>query len=251
MDTNRPVILTGVASNWRAMSTWSADYLKQIAGDSPVTVRYAEEADFFRWFQTSGELTYLTMPFRNLIETVHDHPAERRYYMTEQALDKLSDDLVADVDFREYQIDLNPPLKPCLFMGRDVSMPLHYHANTEAVLAQLRGRKRVWLYPPDQSHFLYVRPWYGRTPFFSLVDARKPDLNRFPKFKRARAVEFTLDPGDMLFIPVQWWHLTQAIGFQLSLTQFWAADLRRWRFPTPGIRSAAALLARRARGVVG
>ena len=133
VEANRPVILTGVASRWHAASAWSAEYLNGVAGDAPVNVYFNEEADFHQWYQHSGKLIDIQMPLRELLKTVHDNPSERRYYMTMQALDTLSPDLVADVDFTTYQLDLDAPLRPCLFVGRDVSMPLHYHGNTDSI----------------------------------------------------------------------------------------------------------------------
>ena len=52
--------------------------------------------------------------------------------------------------------------------------------------------------------------------------------------KEAQAVEFTVHPGEILFIPVHWWHVTNVKGYQVSITYFWASDRKRWCFPSPG-----------------
>ena len=44
----------------------------------------------------------------------------------------------------------------------------------------------------------------------SPVDILNPDLERFPLFTRARRLECTLTPGDVLFMPAFWWHEVQS-----------------------------------------
>lgn len=44
----------------------------------------------------------------------------------------------------------------------------------------------------------------------SPVDITSPDLERFPLFPRARRVECTLKPEDVLFMPAFWWHEVQS-----------------------------------------
>ena len=44
----------------------------------------------------------------------------------------------------------------------------------------------------------------------SPVDIALPDLQRFPRFARARRVRCSLGPGDVLFMPAFWWHEVQS-----------------------------------------
>lgn len=234
VDQNRPVILTGLASQWRAAS-WTPDYLESVAGDSTVTAHYQEEANFHYWYQHLGQRQDRQMPFAELLDLLTREPPERRYYMTEHELEHVSPRLLEDVDVSRY---LDGAI-PMLFMGRDTYMPMHYHGATEAILCQLSGSKTITLYSPDQFSLLYPRRWYSRAPVFSQVDTRDPDLERFPKFTRARPMTFTLEPGEILFIPVHWWHVTGVEGFQISMTCFWKAKMSCYTFPAPGLQTVA------------
>ena len=243
VDRNTPVILTGVATKWPAYSDWTPDCLKSIAGDSIVTAHYNDNANFHEWYMKPEEREDRKIKFGELLDALVGDPPDSRLYMTEHELGVVSPKLLEDVDFSDYLTDI-APFEPLLFLGRDTCMPMHYHGHTEAFLCQLQGSKRINLYSPDQHSLLYARPWYQPSPLFSEINGRQihegnPNYDRFPKFRRARPLEFVLEPGEMLFIPVHWWHLTSVSGFQVSVTHFWKARMKSWRFPTPGLQVLA------------
>lgn len=238
VDKNRPVILTGVASEWPARTKWTAEYLAEVGADSPVTVHFNDHGNFHDWYTTSARTRVdQRVPFRELVRLLSDEK-DARYYMTEHELRKVSPRLLEDIDLSAY-IDQDGPFEVLLFLGCDTCMPLHYHGTTEAMLCQLYGEKEVTLFGPSEWSRLYPRPWFGHAPLFSQVDGSKPDLGRFPRYDDAEGLRFTLHPGEILFIPVHWWHLTRVEGFQVSVTQFWKAELSNWRFPNPGLQVIA------------
>ncbi len=237
-DTNTPVILTGVTDHWPAMTKWTPEYLKRVAGDSIITVHYDEGGDFHRWYTNPRKRIDRHIPFRELLDLLTKDPQGPRYYMTEHEVSRVSPELVKDVDFSRY-IDPGSIYEPLLFLGRDTCMPLHYHGTTEGFLCQVQGSKEVILYGPDQFAKLYARPWYAKAPLFSEVDGRNPDLARFPKFGDAVPLRFRLEPGETLYIPVHWWHFTRVQGYQISVTHFWKARLQNWTFPAPGFQVCA------------
>lgn len=234
---NRPVILTGVATDWPAMKRWSPEYFKRVAGDSKIVVHYNDGGNFHEWYVNKQRREDRHIPFGELVDLLGT-PEGVRYYMTEHEIDKISEELALDVDFREYIIP-NDVFHPMLFLGRDTCMPLHYHGTTEALLCQLHGSKRVRLYEPGQFELLYPGTWFGDAPLFSRVNGMDPDLERYSRFAEAKPLDFRLEPGEILFIPVHWWHLTNVEGYQVSVTQIWRASVRQWTFPRPGLQMAA------------
>ena len=242
-ECNRPVIVTGVSPEWGAMKHWDLDYLKSVAGDSLVTVHYDSDANFTRWYLSDPEdRDDRQIPFGELLSLLQEESG-RCYYMTEHSLKDISPRLAEDVDLSGL-VDLEPPWEPLLFVGRDTCMPMHYHGTTEAVLCQLIGTKKITLVAPGDSPYLYARPWYAQSPLFSRVDGRSvqagnPDYSRWPKLEKAELIQFTLHPGEILFIPVHWWHLTSVPDFQVSMTCFWSSKFRRWTFPSPGLQVCA------------
>ncbi len=231
IDRGRPVILRGVTDGWPAMEKWGPDYFRAVAGDSMVRVPYQDHADFFTWFNQPGRVE-LRMRFGELVDRLTGGDPDPRYYLTEQPLANVSRELLADVDLSQYVGDV----EPAMFMGKHTFMPCHYHGHTEALLCQLRSDKEVTLFSPKDWRRLYAHPWYTERYQFSQVDPRNPDLERFPKFADAQPYTFTLHEGEVLYIPVHWWHTTGCAEFNFNITFFWPSKLKRFHFPTPGIQ---------------
>jgi ribosomal protein L16 Arg81 hydroxylase len=84
-------------------------------------------------------------------------------------------------------------------------------------MAQVYGRKKVTFVPSSQLQYVY-----NETSYYSEVDVENPNYERFPLFKKARRLEATVGPGDMLLVPVGWWHHMRAldISISVSLTNF-------------------------------
>jgi ribosomal protein L16 Arg81 hydroxylase len=56
--------------------------------------------------------------------------------------------------------------------------------------------------------------------FSEIGDVKDPgiDLTRHPKLAKIRFHEFIVNPGDILFIPIGWWHQVTALDFSVSVT---------------------------------
>mmetsp|Transcript_3780 Transcript_3780/g.5289 ORF Transcript_3780/g.5289 Transcript_3780/m.5289 type:complete len:294 (+) Transcript_3780:36-917(+) len=94
------------------------------------------------------------------------------------------------------------------FLHKDV-------CETHAFSMQLFGAKRFTLYPPNNSTFLYPQPpTYCRS---ALPQAgRNINLEMFPMFASARPFSFVLEPGDLFFLPRNFWHSTRPEPTQLT-----------------------------------
>ncbi|MCL6650493.1 MAG: cupin-like domain-containing protein [Chloroflexi bacterium] len=62
--------------------------------------------------------------------------------------------------------------------------------------AQILGRKRWWLFPPEQGHLLEEVEEEG--------DAFPLDPERFSGLAQARPLEAVVEPGEILFTPSMW-----------------------------------------------
>jgi hypothetical protein len=89
----------------------------------------------------------------------------------------------------------------------------------------IAGRKRFTLFPPDTLPFLYVGALEGSGygPTMSVVHPLEPDPLRYPLYAEAmaRAVAVDLHPGDVLYLPANWWHYVESFGFNFSANYWW------------------------------
>lgn len=104
--------------------------------------------------------------------------------------------------------------------------PLHYDSG-DGTLIQLHGIKKAVLFPPAQTKNLYPFPVRRRgiAPWFSRVYVDKPDFDAFPRLAEAleQKIEVLLAPGEVLFIPANWWHEVSALSddYVCSVNRFW------------------------------
>jgi hypothetical protein len=246
---NEPVILSGAARDFPALG-WTRQTLAAELGELPI--RYKESrshrhpdfgaASLGEMFKTS-QGTFAE--FLELIST--GEAAERARYL-----------FTGDEQFvmrrRDGTTELNQALAPLLrdapipplfppehlytvwgwFSGPGVRTSLHYDNNgCHNLNAQLLGRKECLLFAPEELE---------RVPLFersenpatncSAIDVDAPDLARFPEFASAGALTGTLEPGDLLFIPVHYLHSFRHFGeLNANLNYWWKPD----RAPTDPI----------------
>mmetsp|Transcript_49977 Transcript_49977/g.154454 ORF Transcript_49977/g.154454 Transcript_49977/m.154454 type:complete len:528 (+) Transcript_49977:57-1640(+) len=103
------------------------------------------------------------------------------------------------------------------------------HADpSENLLVVVSGRKTFQLLPPWEADCLYCSaklPLNSCVPPFLRPDAMPPDVGeRFPEYRHARPMIVELEAGDMLYLPIFWWHgVTGGEGRNMILN--WWSDM--------------------------
>ena len=130
---------------------------------------------------------------------------------------------------------------PRLWFGpKGSATPLHYDSR-DNLICQYIGTKRLMLYPPSQIPWLYTRSY---APAGSgVADPRRSDLKKYPLFARAKAVEVTLNAGEVLYLPKKWAHFVVNVETSL-MVNFWPEYTRAQDF-TIRLRAKAASMKRR------
>ncbi|MEJ8845368.1 cupin-like domain-containing protein [Variovorax rhizosphaerae] len=215
MHTNRPVVLTNVASDWPAMRNWTPEHFKKRFGSQPVAIGYDRN-----------------MPFDTFIDQVlESSPEKPGPYMYRSFLHEVLPELLPDVipqnKFafpRRYAspLMLEKWRRPdgylkLLIGGVGSKFPvMHYDGeNAHAAITEIYGDKEFIVYPPEDGQYLYPKKFFQN---HSMVDDPvMMDLERFPLLAKATQYRTTLKPGDMIFVPAKWWHAARALSTSISV----------------------------------
>jgi hypothetical protein len=236
LGSKQPLVLRGVAASWplvnagRESPRAARDYLLRFYRQATVGVFLGQpevEGRFFYNEDLSGlnfkpALIKLDTVLDEIVRHV-DAAAPPALYVGSTSIDTALPDFRRDNDFNFGQRD---PLASIWISNRSRIAAHHDLPDNLACVAV--GRRRFTLFPPDQLENLYIGP-IDFTPAgqpISLVDFRKPDFARFPKFAaalaQARVAE--LGPGDAIFIPSLWWHHIESLEAMNVLVNYWWRD---------------------------
>jgi hypothetical protein len=211
---SRPVILKGGVRDTVAARTWTPEWFAQTYPTlrvpiaigprrSIATVRYMEMRTFVKEMGTARVHMYLRQYdiFTLLSELVRSLP--------EPSLCPRDRALVRN-----------------FWMGANTLQPLHYDSHWRIVgtcnlFSQIYGTKKIVLASPDQTPFLYERRGEQSDYHLSQVDIDAPDFERFPLLRRATLWFGEVEAGDLLFVPLDYWHFMQSLGPSISVSLWW------------------------------
>ncbi|KAJ8386187.1 hypothetical protein AAFF_G00176110 [Aldrovandia affinis] len=217
----KPVILKGVIDHWPAFKDhcWSIDYLRTVAGCRTVPVEVGSRYTDEEWSQTLVTVN----EFIDSYILGKEEGGHVGYLAQHQLFDQIPE-LKEDIRIPDYcclgegeedDITINAWFGPAGTVS-----PLH-HDPQNNFLAQVVGRKYIRLYSPGESDKLY--PHQSQLLHnTSQVDVGSPDVARFPDFVKAPYQECILNPGEVLFIPVQYWHYVRSLDLSFSVSFWWS-----------------------------
>ncbi|HVX18065.1 MAG TPA: cupin-like domain-containing protein [Acidimicrobiales bacterium] len=229
---NQPLVLTDMLNDWPAMAHWGPAYFKKVAGDAIVEVQQGRASDPL--YERNLDHHRTSMALSDYVDLVTSVGESNDCYMVANnknldpggPLEVLLDDIV------QFPGLLDPAkAKGQVFLWYGPAgtvTPLH-HDVANILLCQVTGRKAIRLISPSQTPLLY-----NDIGVFSAVDAAAPDLDRFPSYREVQPVEFVLEPGEVLFIPVGWWHTVRSLepSISVSFTNFAFPNTFEWTHPT-------------------
>ena len=177
----------------------------------------------------NGRKHHSELRFADYIDMVYSGKVTNDYYMVaNSAFFQRPEAQPLLKDFTAFPEYLNPATasrQSFLWYGPAGTVtPLH-HATSNILMAQVVGTQAYRLIPASQWHYVY-----NSNGVFSDVDCERPDLVRHPKFRDATVIDVVLRPGDVLFIPVGWWHHVRAldISMTVSFTNFVFPNQYTW-----------------------
>ncbi len=205
----RPVVLRGLWKQYPAYSKWTADFISESLGDAEVGLYSSTQSDPGKTLTTPTT----RMKFSDYMRLIRREPTDLRLFLF--PVFKYKPELLKDFGYPD--ITRGYIKLPFMFFGPTGSITrMHQDIDMSNVfLTQFEGRKRVVLFPPDQSRLLYKLPFNVH----STVDIDHPDYQTYPGLAYAEGMTAVLEYGDTLFMPSGYWHHIEYLegGFGLSI----------------------------------
>jgi lysine-specific demethylase 8 len=236
----QPVVITNKISHWPALKKWTPEYFKN---------RYSQETIYLMDCRASTKLTYLESHIQHdLIKTRMGEFVDmlnrgEQGYAIAESIDFMEEheELLDDMDqYRPFHCTEEPEASRYMalwFSPKDSLTGLHIDKG-EGHLFQLYGTKIVRLFGPDQTKYLYeddiekldalevsesitkddldLLKNYVR---FSKVNPFSPNYEDYPLFETAKGLEVVIKPGDVLYIPMGWWHTVKSLETSISVSK--------------------------------
>ncbi|HLI66631.1 MAG TPA: DUF6065 family protein [Caulobacteraceae bacterium] len=212
---NRPVILTGEMAGWPALALWTPDYLAKTVGAQEIEYQGGRAAN--PRFEEDKERHRRRAPFDAFIAMIEGDGAGNDAYMTAYNWAGNAKALAAlDADLGHLDRFLDRSSAGMMWIGPAGTLTSLHHDLTNNLIAQVRGRKRLKIVPAAQAGRLYNH----RHTFSEIadLDAVAHDGARYDRLNGAHVYELELAPGEIVFMPVGWWHQVTALDFSVTVT---------------------------------
>lgn len=209
--TNTPCMILNIPDEWEAMRTWSFDNFMErfgntkfiIASGSHVRLKYKYYYD------------YMNSP-RHRRDDIQFYIFDWRFGDRDKKTKILVDEYEIPEWFTENLMDClteeeRPPYRWLIMGPERTGSSLHVDPfATSAWNTLITGKKRWILFPPgtfkpgefDTSKIGAL--WY---------------MAEYPKYKHIKHFDIIQKPGDTLFVPSDWWHVTLNLEDSIAITQ--------------------------------
>lgn len=218
-DVQKPVVIRDLSKDWPALNKWNWEYFKSIVGDQQVGIYNNVKSDAYTPINKADDYT----SFGEYIDMIKSGPAAWRIFLFN--IFSHAPQLTKDFTWPDHLMKGFVKRVPMLFVGGQGSIThMHFDIDLSHILhIQFVGRKRVLLFPYEEQHKLYRKPFevLSLADFSNYWDPERSKINyeEFPALKDANGYEIILEHGDTLFMPGGYWHHMEYLesGFAMSL----------------------------------
>jgi hypothetical protein len=219
-----PVVICGAMEGWPEYRRWTPEHLVSLLGSTPVTIARSPSRNYFD--PETGTLyeKNATLPFDRFADEVFGRKVDGGglylKFVSVDDLPALKREVTVPTCMRTRLRSSN------FWIGSRGNVTRCHYDLDDNLLCQVRGSKFIKLFPADQLARMYPRSPLSKKSNFSRVDVMAPDLARYPRFARAESFETTLHAGEILYIPVHWFHYVESLDPSISINHWFEVDLR-------------------------
>ena len=208
----RPVIIENLAKGWDAYEKWNIEYFQEHAGDQTVPLYNSEPT---KGNQNSAA-PVMEMKLYDYLELIKKEPTDLRIFFY-NILDNMPE-LLKDIKYPDLGLKFFKRL-PVMFFGGGGSRVLpHYDMDlSDLIHFHFQGHKRVTLFSPEQTKYLYKVPFAVHN--LESIDMDNPDFSKYPALQKIEGILAEMKHGDGLYMPSGYWHYIKYLdgGFSITL----------------------------------
>ena len=220
-----PLIITGIVEKWNFIKKLYPENLKKkkikiklnnsVIEQNETKIIYKTLEEYFNWIKELEK----NKNEKQIEKIVKEKMLNVYYAENEQLLNDLN--ILNQV--KEETSSLLPPFSLVntypLWIGHSHSRTgLHYDTDYRNLLCQIYGKKRIFLFSPNQSKYMYPSDKFDNGSVCSQVDFWNIDEKKFPDFNKSSYIEIILYPGQIISIPPYWWHAIENIGTNVAIS---------------------------------
>jgi hypothetical protein len=237
-----PVVICGAIDEWPALKLWTPQWLKAKFGETPFPMRLSDD-EFVEFFHNAEKgrhplgrnwriielqnFKFALVPVREYVDLVVSPPADRVVpyfgnvpFEHPLALEsEIFQSLRKDFALPNYFPQSESESVRFWFSAPKQRSTIH-NDNYDNLNAQVYGKKRFLLFSPEQHRYLYAQK-LNPACWISPIQPDEPELDAFPEFRNAEALEVALEPGEILYIPKFWWHMATSLDVCINVNR-WA-----------------------------
>ena len=214
---NRPVILAGEMQEWPALTLWTPEYLRRAVGSRMVEFQGGRTKN--ERFEMQKDLHRTSAPFEQFLDLITASGGNDAYitaYNCERNHDALS---VLNKDVRPLDKFLSGAgafPNGMMWIGPAGTVTSLHHDVTDNFIAQVVGRKRFKIVPAADVGKLYNH----KHVFSEVPNLEDPALDRarYSLLDQIRVYDVTIMPGEIMYMPLAWWHQVHAVDFSVTIT---------------------------------
>ncbi|XP_076323057.1 HSPB1 associated protein 1 isoform X1 [Tachypleus tridentatus] len=223
-----PVVFKGMIESWKCRS-WLAEDWIEACQDLKFNFRVALKGEP-RW---ERDADYIRCSLQEFYDWVNEtackesllasyNPSTHWCYSSYNYMSKVFESIphiLQVVDWKTFGFENRQGKESTFWVGSSgAHTPCHQDTYGCNLVAQVCGRKRWVLFPPEDVANLYpTRIPYEESSIFSEVNITCPDLSKHSKFRNAHPHVITLQPGEVLFVPKLWWHFVECLEPSISV----------------------------------
>ena len=211
----KPVVIEKLTEDWPAREKWSIDYIKEVAGHNRVPLYDSKPSTDYRHQYDPA----LEMDLKSYFEMLEQGENDLRLFFYN--ILSGAPELVKDFSYPEIGLHFFKKL-PVLFAGgKGAKVQMHFDIDyADIFLCHFGGKKRVLLFSPEQTKYMYHVP-FSFSSYFD-VDYDSPDYEKYPALQFLQGEVAELNHGDVLYIPPGYWHyiVYEEIGLSMALRAF-------------------------------